>query len=103
MKKELILKFLWLEKSIAVCLDQKVGDSITPLTEFFFWPQKDAWEEMKNFLESQSWITQSDSVNLLNNITEVINFWQERDTNVIDRKHISNLREKFPDIIVIGQ
>ncbi len=102
MRKGLVLKFLWLEKSIAVCLDQKVGESITPLTEFFFWPQKDAWEEIKIFLESQSWITQSESVSLLNQVTEVINFWQERDTTVLDKKHVSNLRDKFPDVIVIG-
>lgn len=102
MEKKLILKFLWLEKSIAVCLDQKIGESITPLTEFFFWPQKDAWEEMKNFLESQPWITQVDSVSLLNQITEVINFWQERDSSVMDKKNISLLKEKYPNILVVG-
>ena len=102
MGKNLILKFLWLEKSIAVCLDQKIGDHMTPLTEYYFWPQKDAWEEMKCFLESKPWIEQKDSVFLLNQITEIINFWQEKDASSLDKKYISQLRDKFPDVIIVG-
>lgn len=102
MGKNLVLKFLWLEKSIAVCLDQKIGEYTTPLTEYYFWPQKDAWEEMKSFLESKSWIEQKDSVFLLNQITEIINLWQEKDVSFLDKKYISQLRDRFPDIIIIG-
>nr|YP_010700265.1 putative ribosomal protein PSRP-3/Ycf65 [Euglena undulata]WCH63409.1 putative ribosomal protein PSRP-3/Ycf65 [Euglena undulata] len=95
-----ILKFLWLDKSIAVCLDQKIGNRTNPLTEYFFWPQKDAWEEMKCFLESKTWITQNESVLLLNQITEVINCWQEKDS--VNKKDISKLKENFPNSIFIG-
>jgi len=102
MKGKLLLKFLWLDKSIAVCLDQKVGDNFTPLTEYFFWPQKDAWEEMKLFLDSKSWIDQKDSIILLNQITEVINLWQEKDSSVLDKKYFSVLKDKFPDIVFLG-
>ena len=100
MTNTFILKFLWLEKSIAVCLDQKIGERTTPLTEYFFWPQKDAWEEMKNFLENKTWITQNESIFLLNQITEVINEWQEKD--VMQRKDISSLKEKFSSCFFIG-
>lgn len=95
-----VLKFLWLEKSIAVSLDQKIGDRSTPITEFFFWPQCDAWEEMKVFLENKPWINQNDSVMLLNQVTEVINFWQEK--NDVQKKDISNLKEKFPNVLFVG-
>lgn len=95
-----ILKFLWLEKSIAVCLDQKIGDRTTPLTEYFFWPQKDAWEEMKIFLETKSWVTENESILLLNQVTEVINDWQGKDA--VQRKDITKLREKFTNSFFIG-
>ncbi len=75
--KKLVLKFLWLDKTLAVAVDQKINDRTSPLTEFFFWPQIDAWEEMKIFFESNDWIDQNDSIHLLNQITEVIHEWQE--------------------------
>lgn len=95
-----ILKFLWLEKSVAVCLDQKIGERTTPLTEYYFWPQKDAWEEMKNFLEDKSWITQNESIILLNQITEVINAWQDKES--FQKKDITKLKDKFPNALFIG-
>ena len=35
MIEKFILKFIWLEKNIAVILDQKVGDKTITLTEYF--------------------------------------------------------------------
>ena len=95
-----ILKFLWLEKSVAVGLDQKIGDRTTPVTEFFFWPQHDAWEEMKNFLEDKPWIDQSEVVILLNQITEVINYWQEKTD--LHKRDVVHLTEKFPNVLFVG-
>lgn len=95
-----ILKFIWLQNSVAVSLDQQLGDRITPLTEFFFWPQHDAWEDMRNFLEGKPWINQNDSIVLLNLITEVINDWQDKTD--LQRKDIEVVREKFPTAIFIG-
>lgn len=98
--KNLVLKFLWLDKTLAVAVDQKVNDSTTPLTEFFFWPQIDAWEEMKIFFESNEWIDQNDSILLLNQITEVINEWQEKnEKSSID---VSVLKSKFPSCIFVN-
>jgi 30S ribosomal protein 3 len=95
-----ILKFLWLDKTLAVALDQKVSDRFTPLTEFFFWPQTDAWEEMKLFFEANDWIDQDNSIILLNQITEVINEWQEKNDSTIT--DISLLRKKYSDCVFVN-
>lgn len=95
------LKFLWLQKSIAVGLDQRIGDNLTtPLTEFFFWPQHDAWEEMKIFLESKPWVNPDEAVFLLNQVTEVINEWQER--SEFYSKDLTLLKAKFPNCVFVG-
>lgn len=94
--EKFLLKFIWLDKSIGVALDQRIEDNITPLTEYFFWPQKDAWELMKVFLENTTWISQTESIALLNKLTEIINFWQEKD--IADKKDIQKVRSIFKDV-----
>ncbi|XVE53318.1 hypothetical protein DITRI_Ditri02bG0194600 [Diplodiscus trichospermus] len=52
-KPRLVLKFIWMEKNIGLPLDQVVpGHGTVPLSSYFFWPRKDAWEELKSTLES---------------------------------------------------
>mmetsp|Transcript_45470 Transcript_45470/g.116346 ORF Transcript_45470/g.116346 Transcript_45470/m.116346 type:complete len:186 (+) Transcript_45470:92-649(+) len=94
------LRFLWLQKNVGVAVDQVFGISKTssPLTEFYFWPRKDAWEELKASLEAKNWISERDTVLMLNRTTEVINFWQEE-----GEKHtIEEARKAFPDCEFLG-
>ena len=143
------LNFLWLEKNIAIAVDQAFSKvqgvfdhsclalkrdlqpthccttqgQRSPVTEYFFWPRVDAWEELKTVLEAKDWIpersefvlTQSgrthrcsgltfqscrDRVILLNRATEVINFWQEEGPN----KHkLAEARAAFPDCVFLGK
>ncbi|KAK9828459.1 hypothetical protein WJX72_000113 [[Myrmecia] bisecta] len=89
------LNFLWLDKNVAVSVDQIFGgDKRSPMTEYFFWPRKDAWEELKATLETKPWISERDKVLLLNKVTEVINYWQDDAT---PKHSINDAREKFPD------
>lgn len=75
-KPRLVLKFIWMEKDIGIALDQTVpGYGTIPLSPYFFWPRKDAWEELKVLLESKRWISQMQRVHLLNQATDVINLW----------------------------
>lgn len=77
-KPELVLKFIWMEKNIGLALDQKIpGYGAVPLTPYFFWPRKDAWEELRATLESKPWISQKKMIILLNQATDIINLWQQ--------------------------
>lgn len=88
------LSFLWLDKTIGVAVDQVfTKGSRSPITEYFFWPRVDAWEELKAALDSKSWFDQREKVLILNRCTEVINYWQDGDA-----KHsIDEVKQKFPD------
>ncbi|KAJ4961282.1 hypothetical protein NE237_021192 [Protea cynaroides] len=52
-KPRLVLKFIWLAKNIGLALDQNIpGHGTIPLSPYYFWPRKDAWEELKTLLEN---------------------------------------------------
>ena len=68
------------------------------MTEYFFWPKTDAWEELKAVLEKTEWMKESDRISLLNTCTEVINFWQD------EKKHsIEEAREQYPQCTFQGR
>ncbi|CDP00598.1 unnamed protein product [Coffea canephora] len=82
-KPELVLKFIWMEKNIGLALDQKIpGHGAVPLSPYFFWPRKDAWEELRATLESKSWVSQKKMIILLNQATDIINLWQQSGGNL---------------------
>ncbi|KAL4281695.1 hypothetical protein GQ457_03G012210 [Hibiscus cannabinus] len=82
-KPRLVLKFIWMEKNIGVALDQVIpGHGTVPLSPYFFWPRKDAWEELKTTLESKPWISQKKMIILLNQATDIINLWQQSGGNL---------------------
>ncbi|KAJ0243582.1 hypothetical protein HA466_0196160 [Hirschfeldia incana] len=76
-RPRVVLKFVWMQKDIGVALDQTVpGFGTIPLSPYYFWPRKDAWEELKALLESKPWISELHRVSLLNQATDIINLWQ---------------------------
>ncbi|OMP06800.1 Ribosomal protein PSRP-3/Ycf65 [Corchorus olitorius] len=82
-KPRLVLKFIWMEKNIGLALDQVIpGHGAVPLSPYFFWPRKDAWEELKTTLESKPWISQKKMIILLNQATDIINLWQQSGGNL---------------------
>ncbi|KAF6260226.1 plastid and cyanobacterial ribosomal protein-domain-containing protein [Scenedesmus sp. NREL 46B-D3] len=100
------LVFLWMDKNIAVGVDQVYarGNS-SPLTEYFVWPRKDAWDELKVALEGRQWIGDLDKVRLLNRLTEVINFWMGEpgpDGTPSVKRSIEEARAEFPDCAFAG-
>ncbi|KAK3008727.1 hypothetical protein RJ639_013130 [Escallonia herrerae] len=82
-KPRLVLKFIWMEKNIGLGLDQVIpGHGTIPLSPYYFWPRKDAWEELKTTLESKPWISQKKMIILLNQATDIINLWQQSGGNL---------------------
>ncbi|CAM8928251.1 unnamed protein product [Rhodiola kirilowii] len=82
-KPRLVLKFIWMEKNIGLGLDQMIpGHGTVPLSPYYFWPRKDAWEELKVLLESKPWISQKQMIILLNQATDIINLWQQSGGNL---------------------
>ncbi|CAH9111447.1 unnamed protein product [Cuscuta epithymum] len=83
-KPRLVLKFIWMEKNIGIALDQLIpGHGTVPLSPYYFWPRKDAWEELKVMLESKPWVSQKQMILLLNQATDIINLWQQSGGNLV--------------------
>ncbi|KAM1164344.1 hypothetical protein ACFX13_024517 [Malus domestica] len=83
-KPRLVLKFIWMEKNIGIALDQMIpGHGSIPLSPYYFWPRRDAWEEFKVLLESKPWISQKQMIILLNQATDIINLWQQSGGNLV--------------------
>ncbi|KAL5741614.1 hypothetical protein ACOSP7_028346 [Xanthoceras sorbifolium] len=82
-KPRVVLKFIWMQNDIGIALDQMIpGHGTIPLSPYYFWPQKDAWEELKVLLDSKPWISQIQRIHLLNQATDIINLWQTNGANL---------------------
>ena len=93
-----VLKVVWLDKNVALAVDYVISKGISPLTPYYFWPRTDAWQELKDELDQKTWITDNEKIELLNQATEVINFWQENSKKAT----MFQAQDKFPGVVFSG-
>ncbi len=98
MESRFILKVVWLDKDVALAVDHVMSKGTSPLTSYYFWPRNDAWQQLKDELDSKSWISDSEKIQLLNQATEVINFWQEHGRITT----MAQAQAKFPEVTFAG-
>ncbi|MGL5035377.1 MAG: 30S ribosomal protein PSRP-3 [Microcystaceae cyanobacterium] len=101
METKFILKVLWLDQNVAIAVDQIVGKGTSPLTAYFFWPRNDAWQQLKDQLEAKHWIEEEDRIGVLNQATEVINFWQDL-KNQSKQISMADAQSKFAEVVFCG-
>ncbi|MBF2057208.1 MAG: 30S ribosomal protein PSRP-3 [Cyanobacterium sp. T60_A2020_053] len=93
-----VLKVVWLDKDVALAVDYVISKGTSPLTPYYFWPRSDAWQDLKDELDKKNWITETEKIELLNQATEIINFWQEKGkvTSMVQAQ------QKFPSVVFSG-
>jgi 30S ribosomal protein 3 len=95
--KKYSLKVYWSEESLLLGVDRLYNASRSPITDYFNWPKENAWESLKVQLEKKEWIDQQERYSLLQQATDVINFWQQKKEN----PSVDKAREKFPEILFV--
>ena len=76
--QHLKLKVLWLKNSLGLGIDQANIKHQFPLTQYYFWPKTEAWEQLKSDLDSKPWIRKKEKINILNLSADIMNYWRQR-------------------------
>ena len=42
-----------------------------PLTQYYFWPRTEAWEQLKLELDSKPWLSEKEKISILNLATDI--------------------------------
>ena len=70
------LNILWLENELGIAIDQIQAGEQIPLTDYFFWPKSDIWDQIRQELETKPWILTKEKAQLLNATATIMNEWQ---------------------------
>ncbi|KAH7301731.1 hypothetical protein KP509_23G039300 [Ceratopteris richardii] len=78
-EQPVMLRFIMLENSIGLALDNVISDfGALPLTQFFFYPENDVLKELKEAMERQQWISHTRAAKLLKQAEQLLSLWQKR-------------------------
>ena len=68
-------KILGSEKYIGIAIEQQSSNILIPITNYFFWPRNDAWEQIRLDIASKPCISNIEQFNILNNTSKILNDW----------------------------
>ena len=74
--QQLKLKVLWLKNVLGLAIDQTVIKQSYPLTQYYFWPRTEAWDQLKLELDSKPWLSEKEKIIILNLATDIITHWR---------------------------
>ena len=94
-ENKLRLKVLWLNKGLAFAIDFNILNKTYPLTSYYFWPQSQAWDQLKFELECKPGITEMQRIKLLNLVSEIMGVWKT------SRNMSNNVAEQFTDVTFV--
>ena len=63
--QKLKLKVLWLKNVLGLAIDQTVIKQSYPLTQYYFWPRTEAWDQLKLELDSKPWLSDKEKISTL--------------------------------------
>ena len=84
--QHLKLKVLWLKNILGLAIDQTVIKQPYPLTQYYFWPRTEAWDQLKLELDSKPWLSEKEKIVILNLATDIISHWRtNRNTDAVQK------------------
>jgi len=70
------IRVLLIKNTIGIAVDQIYEQQqCIHLTNYYFWPRNDAWELIRLEINSKAWISNTDKISILNQITKILNKW----------------------------
>jgi len=91
------LKVLWLNKGLGFAIDFIVLHKTYPLTSYYFWPQSQAWEQLKFELDCKPGITEVQRIKILNLVSEIMSVWKTSKNRTISE----TLLNQFSDVTFV--
>jgi len=70
------LRILWAKNFLGLSIDQVSKSHTLPITNYYFWPKTEAWEQLKIELGFKPWVEEKEKIKILNLAAEVMNFWR---------------------------
>tara|TARA_Y100000746_G_scaffold148273_1_gene126876 strand:- start:211 stop:525 length:315 start_codon:yes stop_codon:yes gene_type:complete len=94
---ELKLKVFLFKNVLGLAIDQVNLNQKYPLTNYYFWPKTEAWEQLKLELDSKLWLTKKEKEQILQTTGDVMKYW----LSYRNTKTVENLKEEFKEIDVL--
>jgi len=95
--KPLKFRVLWLKNVLGLAVDQTILKQSYPLTQYYFWPRTEAWDQLKLELDSKPWLSEKEKIVILNLTTDLISYWRQNRTT----EKIEDLTNNFSEVTFV--